>query len=92
MTTPGRRQAISEIRATARVMRRRKMIPKMLIAAIVSNQVLAWTLMIMVGVAHGSWWKFIPTMSWHAATLITGFLFLGVALTMITIQAARELT
>lgn len=94
MTTPGpsRRQEMAALREAARIMKRRRMIPKMFVAAVISNQVLAWTLMMLVGVAHGSWWKFVPTMSYHAASLLVGFAIIGVAVTVITIQTARELT
>ena len=88
---PSRRQEMAALRETARIMRRRRMIPKMFIAGLISNQVLAWTLMIITGIAHGSWWRTVPTMNYHAASLLTGFLILGIAVTVITIQTAREL-
>ena len=94
MSTPGpsRREEIAALRETVRIMRRRTMIPKMFAAGLISNQVLAWTLMIMTGIAHGSWWRTVPTMSYHAASLLTGFLFIGIVAVIITIQTARELS
>lgn len=85
-----RRERISELRAAHRRIGRHGGYWKMLVAAIISNQVLAWTLMIMTGIAHGSWWRTVPTMSYHAASLLTGFAILGVAVTVITIQTARD--
>jgi hypothetical protein len=85
-----RREQIAETRALHRRMTRRRGYLKMLAAAVLVNVALAWTLMIAVGVLHSEWWRAVPTMSYHAASLVTGLLFLGVTGTIVIIQTARD--
>jgi len=85
-----RREQISVMRTVHRRMAQRRGYAKMLAAAVLVNVALAWTLMIAVGVLHSAWWRAVPTMSYHAASLVTGLLFLGVTGTIVIIQTARD--
>ena len=85
-----RREQIAELRRLHRRMGRRHGYLRMLAAAFAVNIALAWTLMIAVGVLHSEWWRAVPAMGYHTASLVTGLLFLGIVATIIIIQTARE--
>lgn len=87
-----RREQVSELRALHRRMGRRHGYLKMIIAAVVTNTVLAWSLMITAGILHASWWHAMPTLGYHTASLVTGVLLLGVFGAILTIQTARDLS
>lgn len=89
---PSRREKIAELRTLTRTARRRHMGVKMLAAAVIGNLVMAWTLMTSIGIAHAGWWHAIPTIGFGTASLLTGLLALGVVITVLTVQTARELT
>lgn len=85
-----RREQIAGLRALHRRMDRRHGYVKMLAAAVLVNIALAWTLMIAVGVLHSGWWHAMPAMSYHTASLVTGFLLLGAIASVVIIQTARD--
>ena len=86
----GRREQTAEMRVLHRRMSRRHGYAKMLAAAVAVNVALAWTLMIIVGVLHASWWHSVPTMAYHTASIVTGLAFLGLAGAVIIIQTAKD--
>lgn len=85
-----RREQIAGTRALHRQMSRRHRYARMLAAGLVTNIALAWTLMITVGVLHASWWHVVPTMGYHTASLVTGFLLIGVITSIVIVQTARD--
>jgi uncharacterized membrane protein len=43
----------------------------------------AWWLMLFVGIAHRDWWPLVPTMSYHAALILSLFTTVGAGITVL---------
>ena len=89
--TASRREQIAELRALHRRMGRRHGYAKLAATAAAVNLLLAWMLMITIGILHAGWWRVVPTMGYGTASLVIGLLSVSLAgAVIIIIQTARD--
>lgn len=72
-----RREKIGRMRIRSRRARQIPGTAKLLALMLLGDFVLAWFTMISIGIAHGSWWHLVPTISYGIAFLLTSILLVA---------------